>query len=87
MYIPYRTSITSGDITRDMVNVGQATVGRIINYMRNTYSSKTGYTQQNYGTSNTVSPQTNAITRYKTVNKPTPNTFPINNVIKGGVNK
>ena len=71
MYIPYITTRTVGDLTRNEKDVALP-LRRLTNIMRRTYTVTTGYTQQNYRLNNTVTNQTNLIPSVKQINKVTP---------------
>jgi hypothetical protein len=74
VYIPYKTTITAGDITRDTSDYVAKTLGSKINFMRRMYTKTTGYTQQNYRTANTITKQATTLPQVRGVNKLTVNT-------------
>lgn len=82
-WIPYRSSITSGDILRPMINICRVTLGQMVNFTALRYPDITGYTMQHYNQGNIVTPQTNAIVKTVVINRMTPSQLSGSNIPKG----
>lgn len=83
MWLPYRSSLSFGDILRDPVNICRVALGQMVNFTALRYPYITGYTMQHYSNGNIVSPQTNAIVRTKVANKLTPAPLDYSNKPRG----
>lgn len=83
VWIPYRTTITQGDINRNPVDICRVALGKMVNYTAVRYPYITGYTMQHYRSANIVTPQTNAIITTKVNNKLTPDQLSGSNKPRG----
>ncbi len=83
MWLPNLTTILAGNQFRDNAKDSSVQLGKMLNYMKDTYSKTTGYTMQRYKNNNTVTKQTFALSYLGGINKLTPQSASLaNNNVK-----